>query len=389
MSAIFEPRLPHVLWITERYPPLSGGMAVSAARQTAGLRGGGVPLDVLALTDAGPTIEIRESVREGGADFHVTRDASPGMTAQRLWRLVCDRHAVHGYDWVVGFGAGRPGHLAVTFAAWLGRPSLVMARGNDFDQDWFEPRALPVLIHSLGQATVVGAVSEEMAARIRALFPGQDVRMTPNGIDVFQWNRLPHEQRRGEEIRRELTADGRRVVGLFGEWKYKKRMPAWLDALRMAGLNDHVALLVVGNLDDPTRQILEDPVLSPPHRWIAFTSQDELPGLYAACDFVAMPSLYEGMPNVLLEAMASGVVPLVSSAGAMKTMVKDAETGFVFSPEDREAMADALRRALALSPAEHRAMGQRAKEFVASHYSLDNERAAILAILGKPGRSAS
>jgi glycosyltransferase involved in cell wall biosynthesis len=70
---------------------------------------------------------------------------------------------------------------------------------------------------------------------------------------------------------------------------------------------------------------------------VPFSSRKRLPGLYKACDFVALPSHFDGMPNVLLEAMALGVVPIVSDAGAMGDIVEDGRTGFVFPADDRQA----------------------------------------------------
>ena len=380
-----EKPAPRILWITQRYPPLPGGMAVSCARQTRGLRRTGLPLDVLAIVEAGQVVQLEEHAREGGSDFHVSREAPQGMVAQRLWRLAAERHARQPYDWIVGFGAARPGHLATTLAAWLHVPSLVQVRGNDFDQDWFDPRMSAYVQAAFGRADVIGAVAPEMVDRIRALYPGRDCRFLPNGIDVAQWQRLPHEARRGEEVRSHLAAEGRRVVGLFGEWKYKKRLPAWLAAVRAAGLNDRIALLIVGTLDDECRQLLDDPVLAPLNLRLDFSAREELPGLYAACDFLALPSLYEGMPNVVLEAMACGVVPLVSRAGALEVMVHDGETGFVFHAEDRQSMAESLCRALALEPGEYRAMSGRATAFVAEHFSIEKELAAILDIFRRGG----
>jgi glycosyltransferase involved in cell wall biosynthesis len=266
---------------------------------------------------------------------------------------------------------------------------LVQVRGNDFDQDWFDPRMSAFLQAALGRADVIGAVAPEMVDRIQALYPGRDVRFLPNGIDVAEWQRLPHEARRGSEIRGPLAAEGRRVVGLFGEWKYKKRLPAWLAAVRGAGLNDRIALLIVGTLDDECRQLLDDPVLAPRHRRLEFSAREELPGLYAACDFLVLPSLYEGMPNVVLEAMACGVVPLVSRAGALEVMVRDGETGFVFQAEDRQSMAESLGRALALGAGEYQAMSGRATAFVAEHFSVEKELAAVLSVFGRRGEPSS
>ena len=82
--------------------------------------------------------------------------SAPGMAAQRAWLLVQQQHAVTPYTCVVGFGATFPGYVAVTFAAWLGRPSLVLVRGNDFDRDWFDPRRGSMVRESLDRAISIG-----------------------------------------------------------------------------------------------------------------------------------------------------------------------------------------------------------------------------------------
>jgi glycosyltransferase involved in cell wall biosynthesis len=110
-----------------------------------------------------------------------------------------------------------------------------------------------------------------------------------------------------------------------------------------------------------------------------------LPALYSACDFVAVPSLYEGMPNVLLEAMAAGAVPLVSSAGAMDAVVRDGETGLVFPPGDHHRMAEAISRAVSLEAAARDAMAGRARRFVQEHFSVEKELDAIWSIVGTSG----
>ena len=192
-------------------------------------------------------------------------------------------------------------------------------------------------------------------------------------MDASTWELLPADHQARDEIRTELGADGRRVVGLFGELKFKKRVPLWLAALRDAGLVDRVGLLVVGRTDEETRQLLDDPVLAPLHRRISFRRRENLPGLYAACDFIALPSLFEGMPNVLLEAMAAGVVPIASDAGALGEVVVDGETGFLFPAEDRTAAAEATARALAMSNEELAAMAQRVRAHATTNFSVERE----------------
>jgi len=378
-------KLPRILWITEHYPPGAGGMATSCARQVNGLRARGFAVDALVFEEAPEASSekaSRSTARDGGIDIHIAAQSHPGTAAQVAWRRALERTAQAGpYSHIVGFGANWPGYIAVTFAKWLGAKSAVLVRGNDFDRDLFDPRRGFYVREALGHADATGAVSLDAARRISAQFPGCRAMWTPNGIDVSRYELLPGDIAARDEIRAKLSTGGRRIVGVFGELKFKKRMPFFLAALRDAGLKDRAALLVVGRIDEEARQLLADPAISPAHKHIPFCAQDALPALYAACDYTALPSMFEGMPNVLLEAMAAGVVPIVSDAGAMANMVRDGHTGFVFRAEDRADAARAAAKAFALTDAALEKMKIRARKHVAKEFTPAKEIDALIELL--------
>lgn len=380
-----------ILWVTLRHPPLGGGMAVSSGRLVENLRTREVDLDVAAFVGPSPRFGVQTVFRDHGLDFLIsrpTRQARPGLTAQGAYRLIEAEHRRQPYTRIVGFGAGLAGYLAVIYAAWLGCPALVLVRGNDLDEDLFDPGRGYWVRESLGRAAMIGAVSPDMVRRIKALFPGKEAVFLANGIKADDWRLLPEDRNLSLDIRRQIAAvcpepnHARVVFGLFGELKYKKGIAFWLGALREAGLNHRLALLIVGRrLDEATSQILDDPVLAPPSLHLPFVTRDRLAGCYAACDFVALPSIFEGLPNTLLEAMATGVPALTSDAGAMAEVVRDGDTGFVFPAGDRDKAAAATHRALSLTPHERLAMGQRSREFVTRHFSVEHETDQVWELL--------
>ncbi|MGJ5820011.1 glycosyltransferase [Paludibaculum fermentans] len=368
-----------LLWVTEHYPPVKGGMAVSCARIVRGLRRHGIVVDLLALGGAREPVEVRPT--DGGADMRVRRDRSPEVAPNLAWSLVRERHLAEPYSAIVGFGASKAGFVATTFGAWLGVPGIVMVRGNDLDRDWFLPRRGGWVREALSRAAAIGTVSTEKAERIERLYPGKTVMWTPNGVDSKRWELLAADERRRDEVRSLLDAGRRRVCGLFGELKYKKRIPFWLEAVRDAGLLSRISLLVAGQLDEDTTRILDDPAIAPRSLRLPFLPQAELPALYAACDFVAIPSAFEGMPNVLLEAAACGAVPLVSDAGAMRDVVEDGVTGFVFRAENRDAAGAATRRALALTDEELAGMSAAVRARIQARFSPELEIDIILDLI--------
>jgi glycosyltransferase involved in cell wall biosynthesis len=359
-------------------------MAVSCARQVQGLRRRrGLPVDVLVLGSS-TVDEARVEARDGGnVDLLIPADADAGLASNQAWISIQSRHARAPYTHVVGFGASVAGYHAVTYAAWLGGlPASVLVRGNDLDRDWFVPQRAAFVQQAFARAASIGAVTMEKVARIRALFPATRVEWTPNSVDPERWRLLTADRARRDEVRGLLgAADDAVVVGLFGELKAKKRIPFWLEAVRDAGLLERIRLLVVGTLDPPTAAILEDPAIAPRSLRLPFCPPEQLAGLYAAADCIAIPSMFEGMPNVLLEAMACGVIPIVSNAGAMREVVTDGETGFLFDAEDRDAAGAATSRAVEMSAAERGRMSERVREHVSTEFSADRELDALCRLI--------
>ncbi|MBU1171359.1 MAG: glycosyltransferase family 4 protein [Proteobacteria bacterium] len=364
----------NILWITERYPPLAGGMAVSAHRQVSFLRTRDIMVDVLVITNSDKKgLDLKRVSRDGGTDIFLTHGDDYGNAAQRAFRDIAGFHENKPYHMVLGFGANFPGYLAVTVAAFLGIPSLVSVRGNDFDRDWFEPKRAMFVQEALGRADRICAVSREKVRKIQALFPGKHVAWSPNGVDATRYELLPSEQDESSQIRARLNGQGKRIIGIFGEMKFKKQIPEFLAALREQGLKDKVSLLVTGRMDEECHALLGDQALSPTSCHLSFRDPETLPPLYGACDFVAIPSLFEGFPNVLLEAMAAGVIPIVSDAGAMGDVISHGATGFLFKRLNRKDSGKALVQALALSDEDLGQMKTRVKQVAIDQFSPERE----------------
>lgn len=83
----------------------------------------------------------------------------------------------------------------------------------------------------------------------------------------------------------------------------------------------------------------------------------EVESLYAAADFVMLPSLYEGLPNAALEAHACAVPLLMSHAANLDRIMEPEVTGFEFETGSIGPMASALARAVRSQADERRAMG--------------------------------
>lgn len=91
------------------------------------------------------------------------------------------------------------------------------------------------------------------------------------------------------------------------------------------------------------------------------------------------PSYHEGMPMAILEAMAYGMGIVTTSVGGIPQLIQDGESGFLTSPGDTKAMAEAVERFLTNNDC-LTACGRAAREKAASEYSLERHLAKLEAV---------
>ncbi len=131
---------------------------------------------------------------------------------------------------------------------------------------------------------------------------------------------------------------------------YSRIVPAWFRAL---GVANHVRYL------DPVK---------------------EIDRLYHAADALVMPSLYEGLPNAVLEAHACGLPAVVSHAANRDLLVVDGETGYEVRTLDHRGLAHAIGRMITATDRERRAMGARGRLHVAAWFSPERIQAETVAL---------
>jgi glycosyltransferase involved in cell wall biosynthesis len=105
--------------------------------------------------------------------------------------------------------------------------------------------------------------------------------------------------------------------------------------------------------------------------------RDDVPALLAACDVFCLPSSAEGLPIVVLEAMASARPVVASAVGGTPELVDDGVTGLLVPPESPEALASALASLLS-DPERARALGEAGRDRVRSEFSLERSTARVL-----------
>ena len=354
------------LWLTETYPPSRGGMAQSCDRIVRGLRRAGVLVDVLHFV---PTARgFRPWVLEeqaAGRYLSCPVEDDPAHALNRAWSTLQARPVT--YTHVVAFGGSRPIMAGPVLAAWLGVPLITCIRGNDFDAAVFSTRRRPILDDALGRSALVIANSRSKIDRIAAMHPRTRVTWIANGIEA-EWALAPSDRAHAAAWR---ASHDRLTLGLFGQLKAKKGGVFLLDALTRSGVADRFHLLLAGWMaPDMEAWLAEHDELE--HTALPFLDRYELLPWYAACDFLAIPSFYDGLPNVLVEAAALGVPMIASRVDGMADVLVDGETAFLFDPGDEPRAAWALQRAAHLDAAGRERMADACRELART--TLDGDR---------------
>ena len=209
--------------------------------------------------------------------------------------------------------------------------------------------------------------SERQIALDASIVPWEKITVVPTGIRPEDYQCA--EDR--DEIRRELGVGGfDLVLGVVGALVVQKGHTYLLSAMERMLPDVNVAAVFAGRgeleaqLREQARQIgIADRVFFLGHR--ADTAR-----LYRAMDLFVLPSLWEGLPYVLMEAMVAGTPAVATDIPGNRDLLKEDYAGWQAQPRDSASLAATIVDAAA-SPDECRKRAERAEEMIRRHHGLD------------------
>lgn len=233
------------------------------------------------------------------------------------------------------------------------------------------------------------AVSPALSSRfLTSGLPRERLVQIPNGVDVSRF-RPPVATTEKAALRAHLELPETLPVILYvGFFSWDKgphlAVKAWLRIrekgircfLVMVGSTDTGYFEIDGDLVNTVRRLVASPEAGGDARLVERTV--EMENYCRAADVFVLPSLREGLPMVLLEAMATGL-PCVASRlpGATDVLIEDGVDGILIPPGDEESLAAALAEILE-NPARGEQFGRRARAKVESRHTLDRMAEAYL-----------
>ncbi|MGQ9881922.1 MAG: glycosyltransferase [Armatimonadota bacterium] len=199
--------------------------------------------------------------------------------------------------------------------------------------------------------------------------PAHKIRHIPNGVDTERFRPDPAVR---QQARCELGVDKLFTWLAVGRLEQPKDYPNMLRAFaRVRQAQTDTILLIAG--DGPLHAEIEALVhtlgIGSSVRLLGL--RQDVPALMNAADAFVLSSSREGLPNVLLEAHATGLPAVVTNVGGNREVLLNETTGFLVSPGDPVALAEGMLRLMTLPEQERRRMGQHAREHILANFSID------------------
>jgi glycosyltransferase involved in cell wall biosynthesis len=202
----------------------------------------------------------------------------------------------------------------------------------------------------------------------RGMLAGDKVRVIPNGVDLEALAAPPDARAR---IRSELgIADGEFVWLAVGRLLPQKDYPTMLRAFQpLASTPARLLIAGRGPLLEEERQLAEQ--LGIAGRVSFLGVRQDIAGLLAAADGFVLSSAWEGMPNVVMEALAAARPVVATHVGGVAELVNPEISGWLVPARNPAALARAMGSLMSQSPEERREMGLKGQRHVAAHYTLE------------------
>lgn len=388
-----------LLFVSEAYPPTSGGVATSTQRIAQNLVRQGCEVLVLTFDGTRPLAEDDYLVEEDDHGVVVKRIGpfflkQPSVEAERLSekiRAVFRRRAFDqmerlahdfGPAGVLSFYVVNAGLFGTYLSRSLGIPHIAGVRGNDIGRNIFSLDRLAAVRMVIESATHVVCVNGHLAKRLHLAFPqaGAFTSVIMNGLEL-PFDEAPAATR--DYLHSNAGwPDSDPVAVFIGTPREKKGIGLLLRAIESARERVPLRLLIVGpGLGAVERRQCGDSWdrLAASGALHQTGQRDRSTALRIAAegDIVVMPSIEDGMANGLLEGMALGLAPIVTDL--FSDVVPSGDAGWVVQRNSVPALAAALVNAGESSEI-RQSRARTAREIIRMRHSPAREAAAYLSL---------
>jgi glycosyltransferase involved in cell wall biosynthesis len=340
---------------------LFGGVERHILGMAQGLRMRGISTLLLLFHDG----ELAAQARQQDIEALVLPDRNLSLwaTSRKLAGVLEQRRIalvhVHGYKAAVFCALARRWHrfAMVKTEHGLSEPSAGRAIAVILDRTY---RLLDAVASRIAGAAVC-YVTEDLRLHLGQADPARLSRVIPNGVPAMDRRRHP----RPAEYREEWLN-----FAVVGRLEPVKAIHVAIEALPVHGVPENVHLHVIGAGPCERELKARSAAVGVAARVHFHGFRRDALDFIAHCDALLMPSLHEGLPYALLEAMALGAPVIASRVGGLAETIQDGATGVLVAPGNAGALADAIRKLTADPPFRTR-LGDAAQRLQRAKYTLE------------------
>ncbi len=305
-----------------------------------------------------PNVELYERARrrgisvrmvhcKGRADWRTVREIKEYIVQDQIDLVHTHGYKADLYGYLAARGMEKP--IVATCHNWVGG-TAVLGIYNRLDR--------MMLKRFNAIATVSDVVKDRL---IECGIPANKIKTISNGIDVEAFAHAEPESR----------SSGTKIIGMVARLDLQKGFESLLLAVhKLLKTFQNFEVIITG--EGPDRAAIEQMIdrygLS---SCVNLEGQrSDMPNVYAAMDIFVLPSLNEGLPMTVLEAMAASRAVIATRVGAVPDVVQHGETGLLVAPGDLSGLRDALAQLLS-APDLSRRMGAQAHDWVSRNFTAE------------------
>jgi glycosyltransferase involved in cell wall biosynthesis len=240
------------------------------------------------------------------------------------------------------------GFAAALLSGIMRKPLVLQAHGCDvnlYTRYFWRRQMIRWALHRAQQVIVVSLPMKKRLIEIG--IPDGKISIIPNAINMEKFFPL-----NTTEIRGQLKLSQKEKLVLFiGSFEPVKGVEYLLSAFKhlKADVSMPVRLIMIGkgSLHNIILDFIDKNAMSDAVTVVGEVPYETIPLWINACDILCLPSIREGLPNVVLEAQACGKPVVASRVGGIPDVVSSDEYGFLVQSGDSKGLADALQKALA------------------------------------------
>ncbi len=236
---------------------------------------------------------------------------------------------VHAQDLIIGIPAFGAKKL-------LKKPYLVWGQGLDIYKPWLLKKQWSRLV--LGNADAIVALTNHMKTEMQNIC-NRDIYVIPNGVDCSRFDSI--SRKRARSILG--IKDNEKVILFVGRLSRGKGVEYLIRAMGLIYCNNKDAKLVLVG-DGKERKELEQLTaalnIDDVTHFVGIVSNERIPEIMVASDIFVLPSLSEGFPIVIIEAMAARLPIIATKVQGLPEIIIEGENGFLVEVRDSKGIAD-------------------------------------------------